>query len=263
MALNLIVMIAIWVLGMSAASLVFQFIPAYSYMATIASFLAFIGGMITLMMGFMLSPVMPYLEAVMKKSMLMIINLSNNNLIMDVPKKKASTADTRFDGTFIINPHSVRTFMGKVPIDIAKNVVGKSFGGVKTLLVYEENAVPPEIDLVKLCDRLSDANIKSLDEWKTKVQAGETPIEVRDLDIKVVSRYFAYIHPHYLNVRIAKIAAELAREYSQTWQKILPWISMMIVLMLMGVLAFIMLTSVLDDGTTAATTASNIPTIVT
>lgn len=262
MAMNLIVLIAIWVVGMSAASIVFAFIPAYSYMATIASFLAFIGGIVTLMMGFMLGPVMPYLEAVMKKSMLMIINLSNNNLIMDVPKKKASTADTKFDGTFIINPHSVRTFVGKTPINIAKNVVGRSFGGVKTLLVYEENAVPPETDLIKLCDRLAEANIKSLDEWKAKIESGEEPIDVRDLDIKVVSRYFAYIHPHYLNVRIAKIAAELAREYSQQWQKILPWISTMIVFMIMAVLAFIMLSSALDDGSTV-TTASNVPTIIT
>lgn len=234
--------------------------PILLLISQICAFIAFIGAIALTMLAHMCTPIMPYLEAVMKKSMLVIINQVNDNLIMAVPTKKTTTVDVDNYGTFVGNPHSVKTFVGDTEIVIDENVTARSLGGVKTLLVYEENAVPPETDLVKICQRLESVGIHSMQDWKDEVKKGKNPIYVKDLDLKVITRYFEYVNPHYLNVRVERIAAELAREYRQTWEKILPWVSMMIIALLFGAIAFVIINSVLDTGTTTVT--NSIPTII-
>lgn len=208
----------------------------------------------------MMNPVMPYLDAIIRKLPLLIMHLTDNNLIFLTGKHKATTVDTVNFGSFIRNPDSIKTFVGSnFKVKINGEIESLSLGGVKTMLVYEENAVPPEVDLIKICTNLQEAGIESLEDWKEKAKNDEHVIETKGLDLKVIGRFFDIVNPHYLSVRIERIAAELAREYSQGWMKILPWVSIMMVALMFGAIAFVIIKSVMDGDTSSAPTM--IPTI--
>lgn len=211
--------------------------------------------------NFMLSdkirPVLAYLEAVLHNKTLMIIEKSNKSLHFIVGDNEGTSIDVKKQGTFVASPNPVKSFTKDVVID--ERAETQPLGSVPTYVVYEETCVPYETDLVKLCDRLAEANINSIDEYKEKLKKNENPIYVKDLDMKVVTRYFEYNNPHYLASRVETIRTELRQEFAQAWMKVLPWVSIMIVLMMMAALAFVIINSVTSGDTSSA--PSIVPTI--
>ena len=183
--------------------------------------------MVTMMFLFMLKPVQPYLDAKLRNGMIFFIAQVNGNIVMKVPDKKTVSFDIEPYGTFFGNPHA-----------------RKSFGGVPAFQVFEETSVPPEDDLVRFCARLERAGIKSLDEFKENLLNNTNTVKYDDLDLKSITRYFNYVNPHYVNVRIERIAAELSKEYRQAWKAILPWISIMLVGLVFAAISYVIITSV-------------------
>lgn len=258
--------------------LAMTFFDNYIFVAQVILLISILGMVGIVMCIMMLQPVLPFLDAKLKNGMILMINQVNDNIVMVVPSKKATTLDTgdRF-GTFIGSPNAVKAFIGfrkeedliaeyddreiveedkqrygnrlidKLDIDTKT----RSFGGVKTYLVYEENAVPPETDLVKLCQRLEETNIKDIGSLRKKLGNKKSPIIFKDLDLKSITRYFDYVNPHYLNVRVERTAARLSKKYTQSWQKLLPWISMMTMALLFGAVAYAIIMSAVSPAATA------------
>ena len=230
-------------------SLVMTFFPQYFFVTQVLLLISVIGLAGIFVCVIMLGPVLPFLDAKLRNGMLLVINQVNDNIVMVVPSKKATTLDTgdRF-GTFIGSPNAVKSFIGfkkekqllaeyddrenieedkqrygnKLVDKIHIQTKARSLGGVKAYLLYEENAVPPETDLVRLCQRLEDTNIKDIKTLRRKLHDSKSPIIFRDLDLKSITRYFDYVNPHYLNVRVERTAARLSKNYQQSWQKLLP-----------------------------------------
>lgn len=255
-----------------------SFFSQYLFVAQVILLMSVLGMVGIVMCVMMLQPVLPFLDAKLKNGMILMINQVNDNIVMVVPSKKATTLDTgdRF-GTFIGSPNAVKSFIGfrkeedlideyddRELVDEVKQRYGnklidklhinsksRSFGGVKTYLVYEENAVPPEVDLVKLCQRLEETNIKDIGSLREKLNDKTSPIVFKDLDLKSITRYFDYVNPHYLNVRVERTAARLSKKYSQSWQKLLPWISMMTMALLFGAVAYAIIMSATSPAAVA------------
>ena len=265
--------------------LAMTFFDNYIFVAQVILLISILGMVGIVMCIMMLQPVLPFLDAKLKNGMILMINQVNDNIVMVVPSKKATTLDTgdRF-GTFIGSPNAVKAFIGfrkeedliaeyddreiveedkqrygnrlidKLDIDTKT----RSFGGVKTYLVYEENAVPPETDLVKLCQRLEETNIKDIGSLRKKLGNKKSPIIFKDLDLKSITRYFDYVNPHYLNVRVERTAARLSKKYTQSWQKLLPWISMMTMALLFGAVAYAIIMSAVSGPAVAPPVATTI-----
>jgi len=255
------------------------FFPQYLIMALVVTFIEIIAIVLIFMCVIMLMPVLPFLSAKLGNNMILLINQVNDNIVMVVPSKKATTLDTgsRF-GTFIGSPNAVKGFFGfkkerkyleelveRESQELHDNslisrIDGKaklrSFGGTKMYLVYEENAVPPEVDLVRLCQRMENNGIQNLGSLRESIKEGKSPIVFKDLDLKSITRYFEYVNPHYLNVRIERSAAKLAKRYSQTWQKVLPWITMMMMCMLVAAIAYTMVAPSGGGGGSAPQTSA-------
>jgi len=236
-------MIAIFVAFVSVivciGALLFTFMPGYIMITQVLVIIVLGLCMVTMLFLFMLKPVEPYLDAKLKNGMIFFVTQVNGNILMKVPSKKTVSFDIEPFGTFFGNPHA-----------------RKSFGGVPAFQVFEENSVPPEDDLVRFCSRLEKGGIRSLEEFKENLVNGTNEVKYDDLDLKSITRYFNYVNPHYVNVRIERIAAELSKEYRQAWKAILPWISIMLVGLVFAAIAFTIITSV---ATPAPTVMPTIP----
>jgi len=220
-------------------ALAFTFYPSYTIITQVLIIIVMGLCGVTMMFLFMLKPVQPYLDAKLKNGMIFFITQVNGNIVMKVPDKKTVSFDIEPFGTFFGNPHA-----------------RKSFGGVPCFQVFEENSVPPEDDLVKFCSRLEKGGIRSLEEFKQNLVEGTNGVSFEDLDLKSITRYFNYVNPHYVNVRIERIAAELSKEYRQAWKSILPWISIMLVGLIFAAISYVIITSV---AVPAPTTLPSVP----
>lgn len=262
------------VIGAIAAtvfSLAISFFPEYMLISQIASCIAVLFLVGIMMCTMMLQPVLPYLEAKLKNGMLLVITQINDNVIMVVPQKKATTLDTGDSfGSFIGSPNAVKSFAGfrkeedvlreyaereSLTDKIDPNAKIKSLGGVKTYMVYEENAVPAETGLISLCTRMDAANISNIEEILD--EENKDRIVLKDLDLSVITKYFNYVNPHYLNVRVERTAAKLAKRYQQSWQTLLPWISMMTMFILFAAVAYAIIMSAMPS-----TGVQTLPTII-
>jgi len=195
----------------------------YSQIAMVLSMLMIA---VTFILVFILKPVLPFLKAKLSNGMIMFITEINDNIKMIVPNKRTITLDAGKEyGTFLGNPHAA-----------------KRFGGVNTYQIYEENAVPPETELVSICSRLQEMNIDNYSVFSenpdTILKNDGMKVILKDLDLKSVTRYFDYINPHYVNVRIENAIAEVLKDNRESWKALLPWITMMGVLLIFGAVAY-------------------------
>lgn len=198
----------------------------YFWITIIILFITAILSMGSIILGVLIAPMEGYLMAKLRNSSLMLVTLVNGNIVLRNPAKKSVTVDDSNLGTFILNPLVVR-----------------SFYGVKCMLTHEELAVPPPLDVMILCNRLKKEGINTFKEFSDQVKNNATQVKYHDIDFTAVVGYINYVHPHYINVRIERIAAELAKQYRQTWQQILPWISIMMLALLFGAIAYVIISS--------------------
>ena len=213
-------------------ALLFTFFPTYLWVSQVIVGIAIIPIAITLMTNFMTLPLAsPFLDAKLKGKTILFISRKNGSIVMRIPDGNSITnMDVDNFGTFLDNPNA-----------------RKMFAGLPAYLVYEDIAVPAQLDVIKLCTRLEDAGIKTFEEWALDVNK----IVYKDLDLKSVYSYVNNLAPTFINVRIERIAADLSKEYRQAWKAILPWISVMLVGLVFASISYVIIMSVVPSSAPA------------
>ena len=215
---------------------------SYVYASLLFGFFGMVSAFILTLLGFMIMPMMPYLDAYIMKKTLVIVDRADGTIGLVVPDRIGGTLDCGDDGVFVSNPHAVKAFVGgkQISLDVGHP---RNIGGVQTLVVYEDNAIPPETALCKITHRLAEEDVKSIAEWKEKADVGVDLVYWQDLDLKSVGRYYNYISPHYVATRIAIAEEKFAREYADPLKRILPWVMMAMTMLLIAAVAYVMVTS--------------------
>lgn len=227
----------------SIGALLFTFLDSkYTMITQILIMVVILVNILGMILFYLLNPFSAFLEAKLKNGMIFFIQQVNGNIVMKFPSKKTVTFDIEPYGTFFGNPHA-----------------RKSFYGVPAYTVHEEIAVPPEDTLTKFCMRLEEAGVSSIEKFKQNIREGNNTVRYSDLDIKAIVRFFNYVNPHYVNVRVERIAAELSREMRQQWKTILPWISMMLVGLIFAAIAYVIITGAQQPATPPTPPSSPIP----
>ena len=212
---------AVFIVG----ALIFTFFPTYMWVTQLALGIALLCPIVSLLISYMILPIASaFSDAKFGNKTIWFITRKNGSIIMRTSDSNTiANNDIEPFGTFLDNTHARKTF-----------------GGLPAYQVFEDCAVPPELDTIKLCQRLETAGIHSLEDWSKDIQK----IEYQDLDVKSVKRYFNNLNPTFVNVRIERIAAELSKEYRAAWKAILPWISIMLVGLVFSAIAYVIITSV-------------------
>jgi hypothetical protein len=221
----------VFIIGSITAS----FYSSYLWVTQILLVISILPIMISMLLSSMTMDVSaPFFDAKMKHKTILFITRKNGSIVMKVPdSKKVTNMDLDGYGTFLDNPEA-----------------RKVFSGLPAYQVYEDTGIPPQLDVIKICSRMKNAGINSLEDWRK--EGNKEKIKYHDLDLKSVYEYHNNTGPTLINVRIERIAAELSAEYRQVWREILPWVSIMLVGLIFAAIAFTIIQSVsAPDGVPA------------
>lgn len=158
----------------------------------ISIFSNFITLMIFLVFAILTAPVsVPFLLAKLKKGNIIIMKMLSGGIRFIYADQEMHTKNY---GTFLPNPKAATRL-----------------AGVSAYVAYEGHATPPTIEASKAAEKLKENHVLPEEEIKDTAERAFNSGILEEYDVSAIYEYAAAINPHYVDARIERRAAELAR----------------------------------------------------
>jgi hypothetical protein len=224
-------------------AMAFTFYPKYMMITQVLILLMAACSGLSILFLFMMKGVEGYLDAKLKGGIIFFVSKINGEIEMKIPSKAQLQCEPY--AKTIREADNPKGADGYVNEAHTRN----SFGGVPAFQIFEttpfEKKKTPN-DLFNQLERVGTNQVLQFKEQCMITNANE----FETISLQSVTRYFNYVNPHYVGVRIERMAAELSKEYRQTWKTILPWISIMLVGLIFAAIAYVIITSVAGPSAT-------------